>query len=358
MPVIDADTHIDETEETWEYIPEEDAAYRPVAGYPSNPDPNRRPTRYWIIDGRRQMRMTRDDTLTGTTEAMRELKDVDARLRAMDELGIDVQVIYPTMFLVEGTDQPEIELAVRRAYNRWLADRCAKSGGRLHWVCLPPLHNIEASIEELQFAKEHGAVGMLKKGNQEADRWVSDEYFHPVYEEAERLDMPVCFHTGTGVPDYSPANQFALSSFLRMNMPVPNAFNAVVTFGVATKFPNLRFAFVEAGASWLPFVLYNLKRSLETVTSGQFGRREYDMSSNVLQANRLYVTCQVDEDLPYILRTVGEDNIIVGSDFSHADSAKELHFKDQLMERVARGEITEEAVHKITYDNPRALYGL
>src|SRR6266568_3558698 len=141
MPVIDADTHVDETEDTWEHILPGDEPFKPVTAYPSRPDPNRRPTRYWVIDGKRQMRFIRDDARTQTTTEMRELLDVSARLRAMDERGVDMQVIYPTMFLVEGTDKAEVDLATRRSYNRWLADRCDQSGGRLRWVCLPPLKN-------------------------------------------------------------------------------------------------------------------------------------------------------------------------------------------------------------------------
>ena len=42
-PVINADTHVDETEDTWEYIQPGDEEYKPYTGYPSNPDPNRPP---------------------------------------------------------------------------------------------------------------------------------------------------------------------------------------------------------------------------------------------------------------------------------------------------------------------------
>jgi uncharacterized protein len=358
MPVIDADTHIDETEATWEYVQESEEALKPQPGAPANPDPSRRPTRYWVVDGQRQQRFTRDDARTKTTVEMRELLDPSARLRRMDELGVDVQVIYPTMFLVEGTDKPEVELAIRRSYNRWLADRCAKAGGRLRWVCLPPYRSMDKAIEELHFAKEHGACGVLKKGNQEADHWVADEYFHPLYEEAEKLDLPICVHTGSGVPDFSPTREFLHSSYLRMTSPVPNAFEAVVTFGVAGKFPKLRFGFIEAGASWVPFLMYHLRRRVERIGDSTFGRLNYDMSSDVLKTHRLYVTCQVDEDLPYIMKFAGEDNLLVGSDFTHADAAMELTFAAKLKERAARGEITETAVRKITQDNPKAFYGI
>ncbi|MGH7832190.1 MAG: hypothetical protein ACREQK_00960 [Candidatus Binatia bacterium] len=131
MPVIDADTHVDENEDTWEYMREEELAFKPTTAYPAKPDPSRPPSRYWTIDGRRQVRFIRDDKRTRTTVETRELLDVQARLRAMDERGIDVQVIYPTLFIMEPSERPEVTCALRRSYNRWLADRCAQSAGRL-----------------------------------------------------------------------------------------------------------------------------------------------------------------------------------------------------------------------------------
>ena len=53
MRVIDADTHIDETEDTWEWREPGQEALRPQPDAPANPDPNRPPTRYCLIDGSR-----------------------------------------------------------------------------------------------------------------------------------------------------------------------------------------------------------------------------------------------------------------------------------------------------------------
>jgi predicted TIM-barrel fold metal-dependent hydrolase len=65
---------------------------------------------------------------------------------------------------------------------------------------------MDQALEELPFAKDHRACGILKKGDREADKWPADPYFFPLYEEAERLDMPLCFHTGTGTPDLCEAS--------------------------------------------------------------------------------------------------------------------------------------------------------
>jgi Amidohydrolase len=70
------------------------------------------------------------------------------------------------------------------------------------------------------------------------------------------------------------------------------------------------------------------------------------------------VGCFVDEDLPAIIKYTGEDTLLLGSDFVHHDHATELDFMGALRERVNRGEITDTFVRKLTYDNPRAFYGL
>ena len=87
------------------------SAYKPTTTYPSNPDPKLPPARYWIIDGKRQIRFIRSDKDSGTTVETRELLDVKARLKHMDKLGTDIQVIYPTLFLMEASEKPELNTA-------------------------------------------------------------------------------------------------------------------------------------------------------------------------------------------------------------------------------------------------------
>ena len=99
MGIIDADTHIDETDATWEYMRDSDLPYKPTTTYPANPDPKLPPARYWVIDGQRQVRFIRSDKDSGTVVESRELLDIDVRLKHMDELGTDIQVIYPTLIL-------------------------------------------------------------------------------------------------------------------------------------------------------------------------------------------------------------------------------------------------------------------
>ena len=83
---------------------------------------------------------------------------------------------------------------MRRSYNRWLGSRCGESGGRLRWVCMPPLQNIESALDgDALGAKEHGACGVLKKGDREGGKYPADPYFEPFYAEAESSICPSAF---------------------------------------------------------------------------------------------------------------------------------------------------------------------
>ena len=141
---IDSDAHIDETEDTWEFLQPHELQYKPTTAYPRHVDPKNPPpqgarvsdlNRYWMIDGHRRPRFFRNDEITQTTVETRELLDPMARVRQMDQMGAEVQVLYPSLFLVQVCDKPEIDFALKRSYNRWLAERCQNTGGRLRWVC-------------------------------------------------------------------------------------------------------------------------------------------------------------------------------------------------------------------------------
>src|SRR5947207_8486443 len=67
-----------------------------------------------------------------TSKESREMEDLEARLKHMDELGVDIQVLYPTIFLRPYNKRPELELAVTRSYNRWLVGICKFYPEQLH----------------------------------------------------------------------------------------------------------------------------------------------------------------------------------------------------------------------------------
>src|SRR5262249_25728195 len=222
----------------------------------------------WMVDGNQFLRIPRNDAVTGTTVETRELLDVDARVADMDRLGTEVQVIYPTLLLLAPAQRPEVDVPIRRAYNRWVGEACGRAGGRLRWVCAPSVADLDAALEEIRWAKEPGAVGIMKKGAPDFGRCPVDPYFFPLYEEAQRLDLPICFHQGTGMPDIQTGPNFSYGRFQRLPLSVVNAFYSFVTNSVPDRFPRLRLGLVQAGPSLGPYVPHDLNRRREKHAQG------------------------------------------------------------------------------------------
>ncbi|HEX9452800.1 MAG TPA: amidohydrolase family protein, partial [Candidatus Binatia bacterium] len=191
MKVIDADAHVIENESTWDYMLESERAFKPkVVGATGAKDP----FDYWFVDGRV---IPRNNVGRDLPVASREMSDLSARIQHMDELGIDCQVIYPTFFITPVSRRPDIDLAVSRSYNRWMAEIVKKQPERFRWVLVPPLQSLEHLTEELKFGKENGACGVYMRGL-EVERSLSDPYFYPLYEQASALELPICVHSANG----------------------------------------------------------------------------------------------------------------------------------------------------------------
>lgn len=338
MLTIDAGAHVIETDRTWDYMDEADLQFRPVrltaAASPGEGQ------EYWLIDGK----VFPIDKVSTLPAGSCEMLDLEARLRVMDELGIDVQVLYPTLFIASITQRPELERALRKSYNRWMADIWRKSKGRFRWAALLPLLRMDWALEELNMAKQNGACAVFMRGVECGTRLLKDPYFFPLYEEASRLDIPICVHTGNSNPDMialfagEPGfSQFKLAGF--------SAFHSLIFHGIPDLFPKLRFGFIELSSQWLPHVIHDLAR--------RFERRGRPMKQSILRDNRIYVACQTNDDLPYIIKYVGEDNLVMGTDYSHTDSSAELQALAKLKQD---DRLSPEVRRKIHDDNARALY--
>jgi len=346
MAVIDADAHVVEWERTWEYMDESEMAFRPrimvfkdAAQKPSG----QRAGEYWMIGGR----VFAKDSNIGfdIPKEKREAADIEARLAHMDDLGVDVQVLYPSLFLRMMTALPHVDAALCKSYNRWLADIWQAGKGRLRWVVIPPLHYMDKAIEELNFGKQNGACGVFIRGV-EGDKLPTDPYFFPLYEEASRLGMPICVHASQG--NLEMFDIFGRGASLAQFKFGPiNLFASLIGKRLPQKFPDLRWAFVEVSAEWLPYVMNHMEIGVR-----RQGKTWSD--KELLKENHIYVACQTSDDLPYILEHVGDDHLVIGTDYGHNDTATEINALRKLK---VDGKIAATSIDKILGDNPQALYG-
>lgn len=352
--VIDSDAHVIESENTWSYLEPAEEKYRPLL-VGSDQDPERQ---YWVLDdkviGFRFPSLTAQqlDQLsqqTGrdmrTTPGSRDLGQVDLRLEHMDQVGLDIQVLHNTLWIRQVTNREGAELALCRSYNRWLADAWERGKGRLRWACLPPTLRMADAIEEVRWCKDHGAVGICLRPI-EGDHHLVDPYFFPLYEEAQRLDLPITVHIANG----NPANVDLVrhSLFWQFRVPTVASCHSYLRSDVPQLFPRLRVGFIEAGSVWLPWVLEGVVRSRGIpVTKSAL--------PEILGNHNVWIACEYEDDLPYIIRYSGEDNLIVGTDYGHTDPFSNVR---ALEEFAARTDISDALKKKILCDNARAFYAI
>ena len=137
MPTIDADAHVVESERTWDYMDAADQKYRPIVVKPSGDQGGE----YWFIDGKirglvrivmtaHELDKVADRTgrVMFTPQETREMENVDARVKHMDELGIDIQVLYPTILSSRSPRSPSGRSPFARATTA--GSRTSTSKGR------------------------------------------------------------------------------------------------------------------------------------------------------------------------------------------------------------------------------------
>jgi predicted TIM-barrel fold metal-dependent hydrolase len=349
MARIDADAHVIETARTWDYMGEDEQEFRPQifvrdendrAPYRSN-----QRNEFWKIGDHFQ---TKTNVSRDLPEDVRDMVDIEGRLAHMNETDVDIQVLFPTLFLRPVTNEHDREMALVRSYNRWLGDIWKQSDGRLKWVALPPLYSMANPglvREELEWAKENGACGIFMRGF-ECERFTNDRYFFPLFEIAQDLDLAICYHAGNA----SFANHDSFNRDLGVmifKFPVMGAFLYLLGDDIPKRFPGLRWAFVETTANWIPYMLNEarMRRAGKGIPS----------SDSLLTDSNFYITTEKSDQLDMLLDAIGDDNLVVGTDYGHNDVSVEI----EIIQRLGSdGSIPKSTAEKILETNPSKLYGI
>lgn len=293
------------------------------------------------------------------------MKDPGARLEDMDLEGIDVAVLFGTMIgLAAGNiADPHLADAICRAYNDWLADYCGRDPARLKGVALIPLQDVRLAVKELERAIERLGMPTAMLPTNVHGKNLDHPDLYPFYEAAQGLGVPLCCHAGVGhngVPgQYGTQNagseRFDVYFFTHaVSFPFEQmiATISIVCGGVMDSFPRLRFAFMEAGAGWLPYWIERMDEHYEMLRPQvpKLKRRPSDH----LKAGRLFVSCDPDETmLPQVLDLVGDDVVIYASDYCHWDS----RFPDSVRLIGERKGISAEQKRKILGQNALKFFG-
>lgn len=286
--------------------------------------------------------------------------DAAGQLRAMATEGIDMAILFPT-FGNRGWQEESVPsdaaIALARAYNDWLFDFCQTDRARLKLNALIPITDVPAAVQEIRRAVTKLGAVSVSPGTSRRDIRLDNPIYEPIWAEAEQLGVPVAFHGARQVhlkERYKDSVLMAHASGRGIEHPM--AFMELLFGGVLERHPGLRCAFLEAGCSWVPYWLFRLEEEWERFRDASPGlAQNVTMPPVEYWKRQCYSAVEVDEwSLRGVIATVGDENLVISSDFPHFDSPFPEAF-DRFMKIPG---VSRESQAKILWDNCAKLYNL
>ena len=225
-----------------------------------------------VSEGHRPDRL-RTDELEGE-DRLRQLAgaDPEQRLRDMDRDGIDAEVIFPNKGLsMWATPDGAFAMAQCRVYNEWAWETFARYNDRMSPAAAIATADLEGSIAEVQRVATLGfrALTLPCKPVWGAHDVDHPNYnlpvFDPLWAVIQDANLPITFHVSTGRdPRASRGNGGAVINYVIHSLaPTAEPIVNLCSSGVLDRFPNLRFASIEAGIGWVPWMLRAMDEAYE-----------------------------------------------------------------------------------------------
>jgi uncharacterized protein len=249
--------------------------------------------------------------------------DPAQRLSLMDQENLDAALLYPTIGLlweVELTD-PELSLAYARAYNRWIAEFCRNSNGRLVPIAQLTLLDPEGSARELERAVRDGCKGAWVNPFNHNRVIHGDKRHDVLFAKCCELDVPLAIHptftphpAAAGIFDW-PAEGRAWGEAIWLRSIVQQALISFFSLGTLERFPRLRLGVLEAGSGWIGALLDRLEAFSESLNIA--GSRP---SASEYFRRQCFISGDPDETAaPHIIEHVGADCFMWATDYPHPD---------------------------------------
>lgn len=367
---VDCDMHVMEPHDLFERYMDPKFKHR-VTVAPKRTANYVRPN--WVVDGlpinktsldlqyhRSYEKITRARSEHILVHAIERNYDEEAQIWGMEQEGIDIAVLFPTLGLSilarDGMD-PLLSNAISRAYNDWLGEFCSYSPDQLKMAAMLPVHDVNLACEEMIRAHEqYGAVGAFIRPNYVDGHYWHSTYWDPLYGLLQELGVPLCFHEGVGSHYSTIEPRYGENRFMRHvashSTEMQLAAVAFILGGLFESYPKLRVAFLEAQSWWVP---------------GLLGRMEWDLRQHK-EADAAFLTKSPFEywnnncfsaiesgerEVGSIVELLGSaDNICVSTDYPHFDSS----FPEVSTRLLSNPSITREIGSRILSGGAR-LYG-
>jgi uncharacterized protein len=288
------------------------------------------------------------------------LVDADpfARIADMDYEGVEVNLTLPSGWFGTWTsgDDVALEMAMYRAYHRWMADYCGAYPRRLGGVILAGSRDVAGSLAEMRrCGGADWAWGVLVYAPFGVPLDHPD--LEPIYAEAAALDLAIVLHTFTVMPPYAPGGLDTWDNlWLQRSAAHPwcgmRNMAALIGSGVMDRHPGLRIATLEAGHGWLPFWIARLDEHAETIKAALPTLKH--RPSEYVTSGRYFQSIEIPEGAPLtnaVSDLLGDEVLMYASDYPHGES----HFP-QSAGIVLGWEMPEARKKKLLWENATRLY--
>jgi predicted TIM-barrel fold metal-dependent hydrolase len=272
----------------------------------------------------------------GQLEPLRaEYRDRDTRLKVMAEQGLAGVLLFPTLGVgIEDAlrHDPEACAKAFHAFNRWLEEDWGFAyQGRLFAVPYIPLLDPTAAVDELRRVLEAGAKVVNVRNGPVSIPGGFCSPFEPAYDPFWGIaaDSGIVVATHAGIDGYDELVQMwepgaAESSLFRSPLrgivtkgrAVSDFYAAALCHKVFERFPTLRLASVENGASWIPDLLHRLDDAANR-NPGYFAEHP-----RLVFGEHVWATPFWEDDVATLLDDIRLDRILLGSDWPHAEGTR------------------------------------
>jgi predicted TIM-barrel fold metal-dependent hydrolase len=252
--------------------------------------------------------------------------DMKERVALLEREGMAKAVLYPTLSILWEAEcfDAEISTAYCRAYNRWIADFCRDSGGRLVPIAHLSLGDPAAAAAELERAVKDGCKGAFVAPFTITRVVHGDKAHDRVFAAAQDLGVPLAIH-----PTFEPANFAVHHRFdnfrwavwyydLFAGQGVQQAFATFFQCGTFDRFPALRVVVLESGAGWIGYFLDRADAIYKGTPLGGTVRLKEEPSYYFKE--RCFISADPDErTIAAMMGHVGESKFFWASDYPHPD---------------------------------------
>jgi len=240
--------------------------------------------------------------------------DPVARIKALDEMKIDMQAISPSPILLFYWEDAAVAAHFSRKQNEAMQAVVRKHPDRFVGFGSVPLQSVSESIAIAEEAKSMGLKG-LEIGNAVGEKPLDDPSFEPFFAAAQNLDLLLFVHPLEGGLDADDPLSPILGNVLQFTFRTTMMVERMILKGMFEKYPSLRLC-LSHGGGLLAFNIwrfdhsYGLRADLQKVIPHK--PSEY--------LKKLYFDSIVHSvaALQYLVRVVGADRVVIGTDYPMA----------------------------------------